>query len=324
MNATKRLTLPLVLVFLLAVPFLVTSQYNMHLIVMAGIYTVMAEGLNLILGYAGDLSLGQHAFYGVGAYTTALLFTKLGMSFWVGVLAAIAVTSLLGLALGYLSLRVRGGAFIIMTMSFASIAYLVALNWTKVTNGQMGLASIAPPRLFGFVFGDQKSFYYLVLAFAAAAVFLVDRLVHSKIGRAWIAIRENEILASSLGIGSFRYSMIAFVIGAGLAGISGTLYAHYARFISPELIAFHQTITLLVMVVLGGKGTVYGPVVGAVIFTVLPEYLRVADELRLPIFGLLLILLVLFIPKGLLPAIQDVTARLRTGAGVRGKGVKQV
>ncbi len=303
-NTFDRLKLPAILLFLLVVPFLVTSRYNMHLIVMAGIYAIMAIGLDIIMGYTGQLSLAQASFYGIGAYTSTLLALRLGLSFWVGLVAAVLVTLLTSLVVGYISLRARGTAFVIMSFSFQGIVHLVALNFVALTNGQMGLARIPSPSIAGFSFGSQKAFYYLVLAFVALTYYIAVRLTSSRIGRAWVSIRENELLAESLGVDPFRYSLFAFMIGSSMAGLSGSLYAHYASFISPETLSFGVIITLLVMTVLGGKGTIVGPVIGAVIFTVIPEYLRIADDLRLPIFGVLLIVLALFMPKGLVPFVQ--------------------
>jgi branched-chain amino acid transport system permease protein len=306
-----------VIVLLILLPFLVTNQYNLHMIVMAGIYAIMAIGLDLIIGYTGALSLAHAAFFGIGAYTSALLTLNTGVNFWVGLLAAIGATAFASLLVGLVCLRTRGIAFIIMTISFANITYLIALNWVSLTNGQMGLSLIPPPILGAFKFDAKFSYYYLVLALMLLVYYLARCLVNSRVGRAWIGIRENELLAESVGVDPFKYSLFAFVAGSSLAGLSGSLYAHYTTFISPENLMFSVTLILLVMTVLGGKGTLLGPVIGAAIFTVVPEYLRIAEDLRLPIFGLLLVVLALFMPKGLLPAFLNwYDAR-------RGKGVEK-
>jgi branched-chain amino acid transport system permease protein len=305
---------------LLALPLIVPSEYLLHLIIVAGIWTVMASGMNLSQGCAGDLSLAQNGFYGLGGYTSALLFTKLGLPFWVGLPVAALIVGVLGLLIGAISLRHRGGAFIILTLSFGALAHLVVTNWVGLTNGLMGISRIGPPVLFGYPLATKVSYYYLVLAFAALWVFLSSRVIHSQIGRAWTAVRENELLAASLGVDTFRFALGAFTASAASAGVAGALYAHYSSFISPEMLTFDVNITLLIMIVLGGKGTVFGPVLGAVTFTVLPEFLRVASDWRLPIFGLLLILLVLYTPNGVIPAIQAWRAR-RAPSGAAGGGV---
>ncbi|MEL7566918.1 MAG: branched-chain amino acid ABC transporter permease [Dehalobacterium sp.] len=309
---------PLILIILLLVPFLVTSKYNMHLIIMAGIYAIMAIGLDIIMGYTGQLSLAHQSFYGIGAYVSALLTLRLGWSVWFGMVAAILATLLVSYLVGYISLRVRGTTFIILTFSFSGIAHLVALNYVELTNGQMGLSSIPMPSIGGFTFGSRMSYYYLVLFFLVITYYIAVRLTKSRLGRSWIGIRENEILAESLGVNPFHYSLFAFMIGSSLAGFAGALYAHYTCFVSPENLQFGVVITLLVMVVLGGKGTIIGPVIGAVIFTVVPEYLRIAEDLRLPIFGILLVILALYIPKGLIPFCQDLLAKKRQKKEVPG------
>jgi len=301
LNKLAKFKLPLILIILLSLPFLVTSKYNMHLIIMAGIFAIMSIGLDIIMGYAGHLSLAHASFYGIGAYVSALLTLRLGWSVWIGLIAAILITTLVSYLVGYISLRSRGTTFIILTFSFSGIAHLIALNYVELTNGQMGLASIPMPVIGGFTFSSRMSFYYLVLFFLIITYYIAVKLTNSRLGRAWIGIRENELLAESLGINPFRYSLLAFMIGSSLAGLSGGLYAHYTCFVSPENLQFGVVIILLVMVVLGGKGTIIGPVIGAVIFTVIPEYLRIADDLRLPIFGALLVILALYMPKGLVP-----------------------
>ena len=295
----------LIIILALFVPIIVKSQYNLHMIIMACIYAIMAIGLDLVMGYTGALSLAQATFYGVGAYVSALVTLKFGVTTWIGLLAAVIVTMLLSFLVGFISLRSRGTSFIIMSFSFAGIAHLVALNWVNLTNGQMGLARIPSPQIASFQFNSKISYYYLVLLFLVLTYFIATRLVNSRLGRAWIGIRENELLAESLGINPFKYSLIAFIIGSSLAGVSGSLYAHYTNFVSPENLIFSVTIMLLIMTVVGGKGTIIGPIIGSLIFTVLPEYLRIADELRMPIFGVILILLALFIPKGLVPAYRE-------------------
>ncbi|ATW24602.1 branched-chain amino acid ABC transporter permease [Candidatus Formimonas warabiya] len=288
---------------LLILPFVIKNPYLMHLAIMSIIFAIMAQGLNLILGYAGNLSLGQAALYAIGGYAFTLLVKNLSFNFWISVLLAIMITAFIGYLVGLISLRVRGAAFIIMTISFSSIVHLVLLNWVGLTNGQMGIANIPSPAIGGFVIDSKMSFYFLVLVFLIFVQFISGRLIHSKVGRAFIAVKDDELLASSVGISSYRYSLFAFVLGASCAGLSGSLYASYAQFISPEMSSFTLImLPLLMMTVLGGRQTLWGPVLGAFIFTILPEYLRLAEDLRLPIFGFLLILMVLFIPDGLLPA----------------------
>lgn len=295
----------LIIIFALLVPLAIKNQYILHLVIMACIYAYMAIGLDLMMGYTGALSLAQAAFFGIGAYTSTLMSLKLGASPWVGLLTAILITAVISFFVGYISLRSRGISFLIMTFSFSGIAHLVALNWVKFTNGPMGIARIPSFRIGQLEFITKTRYYYIVLFFLVLVYYIADKLVNSRVGRAWIGIRENELFAESLGVNPFLYSLASFIIGSSFAGLSGGLYAHYINFISPEALAFSITITLLVMTVMGGKGTIAGPVIGAFIFTVLPEYLRIADDFRLPIFGIILVILALYIPKGLVPSIKD-------------------
>jgi branched-chain amino acid transport system permease protein len=305
-------------VLVLALPYLVRDNYNMHLIIMSMIFIELTSGLNLIIGYVGQLSLGHAAFFGIGAYTSALLNLGLGVPFWAGILLAGAMAALLGFLLGYVTLRVRGHCFVLITLAFAEIFRLIHFNWVELTHGQMGLADIAAPSLripglVTFDFSSKAQYYYLALVLVVVTVYVNSRVVHSRLGRAFVGIRENELLAESVGVNAFKYSMVAFVLGAFFAGVAGSYYAHYITFISPDLFSFSVTTTMIVMLVMGGKGTVVGPIVGAVIFTVLPEYLRIAEKLRLPIFGLILLVGIMYMPQGLIRVWENILLRLRAG-----------
>jgi ABC-type branched-subunit amino acid transport system ATPase component/ABC-type branched-subunit amino acid transport system permease subunit len=288
-------------VALLALPFWLTSAYHLHVAIMAGIFTILALSLNLLLGYAGQLSLGHTAFFGIGAYTSALMALRLELPFWVGLPGAAVTAGLAGWLIGRLALRVRGAYFVLVTISFAGVISLVSVNWMELTNGPLGLPGVPAPALGGFVFRAKSAYYYLVLAAAAAAFLLCHRLVRSRLGRAFLALRENEPLAESVGIDPTHTLVLATVVSAAIAGVAGSLYAHYTRFVSPEVFLFGYTVTMVIMVVAGGKGTLAGPVVGAVLFTVLPEALReaVAWQWQMLAYGVLLVLLVFFLPRGI-------------------------
>ncbi len=302
--------------FLLLLPWIIRDNYNMHLIIMSMIFIELAAGLNLIVGYVGQLSLGHAAFFGIGAYTSALFNLNLGVPFWEGMILAGGMAALIGFLLGYVTLRVRGHCFVLITIAFAEIFKLIHFNWVELTHGQMGLSDIHPPAiqipgLVEMVFSTKAQYYYLALVLVAVTIYANSRLVHSRLGRAFVGIRENEMLAESVGINAFKYSMVAFVVGAFFAGIAGSYYAHYITFISPDLFSFSVTTTMIVMLVMGGKGTVAGPIVGAVIFTILPEYLRIAEKLRLPIFGLILLIGIMYMPQGLIKVWENFLFKLR-------------
>ena len=291
---------------LFVLPLLIVSEYAKHLLVISLIYVLLAQGLNLTLGYTGNLSLGQAALYALGAYVPSLLIIRTEMNFWVALLIGIIFVTIIGLILGAIGLRNRGSAFIIMTISFSTIVHLILVNWVELTNGQMGISGLPNPSLFGYTFATKNSYYYLLLLIVLLVQFFVRQLVNSKIGRAFIAVKQDESLAISLGISPFHYSLLAFVLGSTITGLAGGLYMGYAQFVSPEMSNFHLImLSILMMTVVGGRGTIWGPVVGAFIFTFLPEYLRIVEDLRMPIFGLMLILMVLFIPEGLIPTIKN-------------------
>jgi branched-chain amino acid transport system permease protein len=295
----------------LTLPLWLSSAYHVHVAIMAGIFGVLALSLNLLLGFTGQLSLGHAAFFGIGAYTSALLTLKLEWPFWPALLAAVALAGAAGWLIGRLSLKLRGAYFVLVTISFAGVISLVSVNWIELTNGPLGLPGVPAPELLGWSLRGKSAYYYLVLAAVALSYVVCQRLVKSRIGRAFVALRENEPLAESIGVDVTHYLVLAAVVSAGMAGLGGSLYAHYTRFVSPEVFLFTYTVTMVVMVVAGGKGTLAGPLVGAVLFTVLPEALRAAAswQWQMLVYGVLLVVLVLFLPRGIVPALQALRGR---------------
>jgi branched-chain amino acid transport system permease protein len=304
------LALGAVLAVAVTAPAWVWNPYHLHTLIMAGIFAVLALSLNLLLGYTGQLSLGHTAFFGIGAYATALLTVKLECSPWLGLTAAIALPAAAGWGIGRLALKLRGAYFVLLTISFAGVVSLVSVNWMDLTNGPLGLPGVPPveialPGLPAVSLRSKGAYYYLVLAAVAACYLLCLALVRSRVGRAFVALRENETLAASVGIDATHYLVVAALISAGMAGLGGGLYAHYTRFVSPEVFLFSYTVTMVIMVVAGGKGTLAGPVVGAVIFTVLPEALRAFTswQWQMLLYGVLLIAVLVFMPRGIVPTI---------------------
>ena len=289
----------------MSTPFWLPNPYHLHILIMAGIFSILALSLNLLLGYTGLLSLGHAAFFGIGAYTSALLALKAEWPFVAGFVAAVMLAGTSGYAIGRLALKLRGAYFVLVTISFAGVASLVSVNWMELTNGPLGLPGIPAAEVAGFVFRTKRAAYYLVLAVAALAYLVCRRLVRSRIGRALVALRENEALAASVGVDGTRSLVLATVVSAGMAGGAGSLYAHYTRFVSPEVFLFSYTVTMVIMVVAGGKGTLAGPIVGAIVFTILPEALREVTswQWQMLLYGVLLILTLFFLPRGIVPAL---------------------
>jgi branched-chain amino acid transport system permease protein len=307
----SRLALVLGLVVAVTAPAWVWNPYHLHTLIMAGIFAVLALSLNLLLGYTGQLSLGHAAFFGIGAYATGLLTVKLEWSAWIGLLAAIVLPAVAGYVIGRLALKLRGAYFVLLTISFAGCVSLVSVNWMDLTNGPLGLPGVPPleialPGLPALSLRTKSAFYYVVLAAVALSYLVCLALIRSRVGRALVALRENETLAASVGIDGTHYLVLAAVVSAAMAGFGGGLYAHYTRFVSPEVFLFTYTVTMVIMVVAGGKGTLAGPIVGAVLFTVLPEALRAATswQWQMLLYGILLVGVLFFMPEGIVPALR--------------------
>ena len=314
------------LAFLISIPQWIGDLYVLHMLIVTGIFIIAAMSLNLLLGYTGQLSLGHVAFFGIGAYTSSLV--SLGFEVhllpdwlvslqpkpvWLAMLCGVVVAGLCGWAIGRISFKVRGAYFVIVSVSFAEVVRLVALNWVELTQGPMALNNIPPlrlgiPGLFELSFLRKPANYYLVLVVAVLSYVLIRRLVSSRAGRAMIALRENEPLATSVGVDVTQYLVLATIVSAAMAGAAGALYAHYVRIVDPDVFLFIYTVTMVIMVISGGKGTLAGPIVGGLIFGLLPELLRglqIAPEVQWVVYGVLMILVVYFLPEGIVPAVRD-------------------
>jgi len=308
----SRAALLVALVAAATAPAWVWNPYHLHTLIMAGIFAVLALSLNLLLGYTGQLSLGHAAFFGIGAYATGLLAVKLEWSPWIGLLAAVVLPGAAGYVIGRLALKLRGAYFVLLTISFAGCVSLVSVNWMDLTNGPLGLPGVPPleialPGLLALSLRTKAAFYYVVLAAVTLSYLVCLALIRSRVGRALVALRENETLAASVGIDGTHYLVLAAVVSAAMAGFGGGLYAHYTRFVSPEVFLFTYTVTMVIMVVAGGKGTLTGPIVGAVLFTVLPEVLRAATswQWQMLLYGVLLVGVLFFMPEGIVPALRS-------------------
>ena len=334
----KRAATALWVAFLVSIPVWMTNQYVLHILIVTGIFIVAAMSLNLLLGYTGQLSLGHVAFFGIGAYASSLASLGFNVELapglvlavdpkpvWIGMLAAIAVAGAFGWFIGRISFRVRGAYFVIVSISFAEVMRLVAVNWVDLTQGPMALNNIPPlalwlPGLGEHVFWKKPENYWLILGVAIVSYVLVGRLVRSRAGRAMIALRENEPLATSVGVDVTRYLVLTTVVSAAMAGAAGALYAHYVRIVDPDVFLFIYTVTMVIMVITGGKGTLAGPIVGGVIFGLLPETLRALEippEVQWIVYGVLMVLILYFLPAGIVPAVQQWWSRRESGAAAR-------
>jgi branched-chain amino acid transport system permease protein len=314
------------LLLLFSIPLWMDNLYLLHVLIVTGIFIIAAMSLNVLLGFTGQLSLGHVAFFGVGAYVSSLVSLGFEVQLlphwrvslqpkpvWIGMLCGVAAAGLCGLLIGKISFKVRGAYFVIVTVSFAEVVRLVALNWVELTQGPMALNNIpalrlAIPPLLDVSFVRKPANYYLVLSVAVTCYVLIRRLVRSRAGRALVALRENEPLAASVGVDATAYLVLATVLSASIAGAAGVLYAHYVRIVDPDIFLFIYTVTMVIMVISGGKGTLAGPVVGGLIFGLLPELLRafsIKPELQWIVYGALMVLSVHFLPAGIVPAISS-------------------
>jgi len=282
-------------------------EYLLHILVITGIYIILTLSLNLVVGYTGLASLGHAAFSCVGAYTSSLLVLNLGLSPWLGLLIGACVAALLGVVIGYPSLRLKGDYLALATFGFGVIVYSIAKNWVSLTRGPMGLPGIPGFSVFGFQLSEIWSYLILVGLFVFFTFFIIRRVVNSPFGRILRGIREDEIATLAMGKDVDRHKIMVFVIGAFFAGIAGSLYAHYITFIDPSSFTVMESIAILLMVVFGGMGSLLGSFVGASILVIFPEFLRfigmptsIAAPLRQMIYGLLLIILMLKRPHGIL------------------------
>lgn len=303
------------IVFAFLLPYLGVRSYFLHIAVLALINTLLALGLNVIAGYAGQLSLAQAAFFGIGSYTSALLMLNFRVTFWLAAIAAILAAMLVALLFGLPTLRLKGPYFVIATLGFGEIVRLILLNWDKVTRGPSGLIGIPSPSpiplgVARLTFDSKVSMYYLILVTVLVVLLLYRNFVHSKINRALRAIHDDQIAAEVMGINLTFYKIVAFAAGAGLSGLAGALYASYIRFISPDTFTVGEAINILIMMVLGGMGTIIGPVIGAIGITYLLETMRFFQQYRLVIYGLAMFLMILYMPGGLVGAATSTKNRL--------------
>ena len=299
-------------------PQLGVKNYYLHIAVLSLLHILLALGLNLIAGYAGQLSLAHAAFFGIGAYTTALLTLNQHWSFWLAAPIGAVVAGLVAVAIGLPTLRLKGPYFVISSMGFGEIVRLIFLNWQSVTRGPNGLPGIpAPdPINLGFVkltFESRMESYYLILFVLFGVLILYYNLVNSRIGRALRAIRNDYIAAQVMGIHIAFYRILAFAGGAALAGLTGALYSGYIRFISPDTFTSGESINILIMMVIGGMGTIVGPIIGAVAITYLLETMRVFAEYRLVIYGLLMFIVILYMPQGVAGMLGSLWHRVAAG-----------
>ncbi len=289
------------------------KSYGVYLLTFWLVYVIATMGLNLTVGYAGQKSLGQAAFFGIGAYTVAIMM-KAGLSFWLGLPVAALICFVVGLILGFPALRVQTIYLAFATLGFNTAVWLVMRNEEWLTGGTFGINNIPRPAVFGYGLDSNLAYYYFVLAFTLVLAGLLWGLLRSPWGKAFTALRDNPIRAESLGIDTRSYTLLSFAIGAAYAGIAGGLFASLVQFIEPAPFTVAASIMMYLMVVVGGPGYFLGPVLGAAVGVLLPEWLRFAQGWYLFVFGSAVIVLMIWLPDGLLSIPERIKARKQSKA----------
>jgi branched-chain amino acid transport system permease protein len=312
-----RFAFVLLIALLYALPVVARGQpYLLHVIALSCLYAIPAIGLNVMLGYTGLVSLGHMAFAGIGAYTGAVLMVDAKFSFWIALPLATLAAGAAGFAVGAICLRFRSHFFMIVTLAFGLLLHSVMNNWDAVTRGAAGFPGIPRPAPLALgewthSFGPLPGFYRLALTGLLVAFALQWLIVHSDFGRVLAAIRQDEKLAAFKGANTMLYKTAVFAAGSAIAGFGGVLFVSFLRAASPDAFSLAESINMVLIVIIGGAGHLAGPILGALVYVGVPEYLRAANELRLILFGVLLVLITLFAPQGLAGLLKSGWSRLR-------------
>ncbi len=289
------------------------NRYVLYIMTLAFIYIIAIYGMNILAGYTGQLSLAHAGFFAIGAYSVGTLTTKFGLNFWLALLLAVLITMGIGFALGIIALRTKEHFFAIYTLIAGYLIYLLIYKWEDLTGGVRGLIGIPIPNSVGPIeFTSPIAMYYLVLVFLLLSIFVTVRIVQSLTGRTYKAIRNSEELAQTLGINTKINKLVSFVISVGFAGLAGGLYAALVRFIGPEIAGTTMVFTFLMYLIVGGIGTLTGPIIGTMLFVWLEQYLQSFQEYRMLIFGPILTLIVIFYPTGIVGVIQSIMRKYQT------------
>ena len=298
--AWKGFALLIGLLILIALPHVTGNAYKVHMLNMIGIYIIVCMGLNLVLGYCGQINLGIGAFWAVGAYTSALLNVRLGWSPWVTIAASVVVTSIVGVLVGLPSFKVRSHYLAIVTLGLGEVINLILFNEEWLTMGAIGISGIEAPSLFGTTLNTEVRFYYLVLGAVILAYLVARQLVEHRVGCAFRAVRDDYVAAQTTGVNVGYYQLLAFALCGAYARASGALLGHLNSYISPDIFIVHATLFILTATLLGGSGHLLGPVIGGGFIVILHEWLRAFAEWQLVLYGAIIVLVVLFLPGGVM------------------------
>jgi branched-chain amino acid transport system permease protein len=285
---------------------LVESAYHLQVLIFIGINTLLALSLNMLMGYAGQISLGHAAFYGIGAYTTAVLSTTYNLSPWIALPAAIFMAMAIAYIVGVPTLRLSGYYLGMGTLGFGMIVSIIFREWYSVTGGASGFVGIPPLAVGSFVFDTDRRYFFLVWGVVLFFFIMCRRIIDSRVGRALRAIHDGEHAAAAVGINTAKTKLSIFVLSASMASLAGFLYAHQVFFISPETFSFLASIRIVTMVVIGGMASIWGSLLGASLLTLLPEWLHAFADYEMMVYGLVLMVVMIFLPRGLTRGILDI------------------
>ncbi|MFV2082119.1 MAG: branched-chain amino acid ABC transporter permease [bacterium] len=297
-------------VLLLLIPLAVTNEYYLNVLIIIGINSIIVIGLDLLMGYTGQISLGHAAFYGIGAYVSGVFSAKWGVPPLMGLLLALVGVAIIAFTVGNPTLKLHGHYLAMATLGIGIIVFIFFQELDFLTGGPSGLVGIEVMTIFGFTFDSDRSYYYLVSIVMLIILLLSINLVNSRVGRALRAIHGSEVAANVLGVKISRYKNGIFVISALYAAVAGWLYAHYITFISPSSFGFMFSIKLVTMVVIGSLGSLWGAIFGAALLTTLPEFLTVVEDYEMVAFGIILMSVMIFMPRGLLRGIEDLVIKI--------------
>jgi branched-chain amino acid transport system permease protein len=293
-----------ILLACLPVPFVIHSNYAMRVIIYIGLYIVLALGLNVVMGFTGLLNIGHAAFYATGAYTTAILMASYGLSFWWTLPIGMALGGLLGVAVGFPTLRLRDDYLAMVTLGFGQIVYIVANNWMGLTRGPRGIPGIPAPRIglaqWHVSIESYTGYYFLILCYVLVTIYACIRVRDSRVGLAWMAIREDEDVAAVMGINLGFYKTLSFAFSAVVGALAGSFFAVFQSFVSPNSFTILESVVIVTIPILGGLGSIPGTVIGAALMIGLPEVFRSASEYRMVAVGAFMVLMMIFKPEGLL------------------------
>lgn len=299
-NKNKRIYLAALILFLIALPILIENQYIMHIAVLSLMYILLASSLNVIVGYTGQYNIGHVAFYAIGAYTAAIISTRFEVNFLIVILLSGLVASLFSLFLGLPTLRLRGIFFAFTTLGFAEITRLTILNWRSLTRGPFGIPGIPIPKLFGISLSSNTHFYFMIFILLLLMLLMTYRIKNSRIGRAWISIREDEEASASMGVDTFKYKIMNLMYGTFWAGVGGAFFAYFAGYVSADSFILDESFRFFAMVLVGGTGTLAGPILGGAVLTILPQIFRSFARYQMIIYGIAILFIIHYKPEGLL------------------------